>query len=114
MLLLAIAHGQSLIASDNPDSPLMIFIYLGLTIFGLVFFLPTIVAFKRKHPNRFLILVINVLAGWTGIAWLVALIWAMNKVHISPTGSSGGESGVNLFVNDEKKVRIVGHSPPRG
>lgn len=76
-------------------------------IMGAIFILPTIVAFGRSHPNRWVILLLNCLVGWTGIAWLAALIWAMNKVHISPSGSHGGESGINLFVNDEKKVRIV-------
>jgi ABC-type transport system involved in cytochrome c biogenesis permease component len=40
-------------------------------------FAPTIVAFVRKHPYQWVILAINVLLGWTGVAWIGALIWAI-------------------------------------
>ena len=59
---------------------------LGVSIFmffagiiGLaIFFLPTIVAFKRSHRNRWIILLLNIL-GATVIFWIIALVWAFNK-----------------------------------
>jgi hypothetical protein len=42
-----------------------------------------------------------------GISWIVGLAWALNPVHISEKGIHGGESGLNLTVNDEKRVRII-------
>jgi len=48
-------------------------------IIGLaIFFVPTIVAFKRSHRNRWVILLMNVF-GATIILWIIALVWALNK-----------------------------------
>ena len=40
-------------------------------------FAPTIVAFARKHDQKWLVLVLNLVTGWTGIGWIAALIWAI-------------------------------------
>ncbi|WP_421846220.1 superinfection immunity protein [Novosphingobium sp.] len=40
-------------------------------------FAPTIIAFSRKHAKKWLVLALNLLAGWTGIGWILALIWAI-------------------------------------
>lgn len=54
----------------------LIMIVAGL--FGLaVFLLPSIIAFKRKHHYKFIILAINLIFGATGIGYLIALIWAV-------------------------------------
>lgn len=45
--------------------------------------LPTIIAFRRRHPHRWLILVINLLFSATGIGWIIALIWALNSLHFT-------------------------------
>lgn len=70
-----------------------------------VIFIPTIVAFRRQHPNRWLIFVVNLAFGGTIVGWVAALVWAMHYAHISEDGSNGGESGINLFVNDPVNVR---------
>jgi hypothetical protein len=44
--------------------------------------LPTIIAFRRGHPSRWLILAANVVLGATGIGWLLALVWALGLVHM--------------------------------
>ncbi len=77
-----------------------------LVVFLLIIAFPTLIAFWRGHPNRYLILVLNLFFA-TGVTWVIALIWSLHKAHISnkPDGSDGGESGLNLLVNDEMKVR---------
>jgi hypothetical protein len=78
-----------------------------------IYFAPSIIAFRRGHPNRWVILVLNFCLGLTLIVWLLCLVWARQAIHLS-TGqgnSNGGESGINIFVNDEKKVRIVNEDP---
>jgi T4 superinfection immunity protein len=80
-------------------------------VIGLVYILPNIVAFRRDHPNRWLILVINLAFGGTIIGWGIALAWAMRAIHRLGSMSSGGESGLNLFVNDVRKFQLV--DPPR-
>jgi T4 superinfection immunity protein len=84
---------------------------IGLLVFGFVYTLPSIVAFRRDHPNRWLIFVINLAFGGTIIGWGIALAWAMRAVHRLGSASSGGESGLNLFVNDVRKVQLVDPPP---
>lgn len=40
------------------------------------YFLPTIVALSRSHPNSGAIVVINLFLGWTFIGWVVSLAWS--------------------------------------
>lgn len=42
----------------------------------VVYFLPSLVAAGREHRNKAAIFVLNLLAGWTFIGWLIALVWA--------------------------------------
>ncbi len=81
-----------------------------IIVIGLIYFIPTLVAFKRNHPNRWVIFVLNLCLGATLVAWLICLIWAFRKIH-DPTeskdSSRGGESGLNVFVNDVKTVRVI-------
>lgn len=75
-----------------------------------IYIVPSVVAFRRQHPNRFAILAVNLALGGTGIGWLGALVWALQAVHLSATtgGSNGGESGLNMFVNDPQRVVLAG------
>ena len=40
---------------------------------------PTVIAVIRKHPKIVPIVLINFLAGWTCIGWVVALAWSLSK-----------------------------------
>ena len=77
------------------------------------YLLPTIIAFRRHHPNRWLITAVNVFLGGTGIGWAGALVWAFHAAHRTEQadGSHGGESGLKLFVNDVQRVRMIGVGP---
>jgi Superinfection immunity protein len=56
---------------------LSIFVLFIIGLVGLcVYFLPTIVASHRHHPNTIGIFILNLFLGWSVIAWVVALIWA--------------------------------------
>jgi len=46
-----------------------------------IYFLPFIIASSRNHHNRTAIGVLNLLLGWSVIAWIVALIWACTAVR---------------------------------
>lgn len=99
--------------SGSETDALLTVLFLGLIpVSLLIYAIPSIIAFRRRHPNRFAILVINIAFGGTGIGWLGALIWALSAVHLSNEagGSYGGESGLNLFANDVTPVRLVGPS----
>ncbi|WP_192799277.1 superinfection immunity protein [Brucella tritici] len=79
---------------------------VAIVVILTVIFIPTIVAFRRQHPNRWLIFVVNFAFGGTVVGWIAALVWALHYAHISEDGSNGGESGTNLFVNDPVNVRV--------
>jgi len=80
-------------------------------VFVAIYGAPSFVAFRRHHPNRWLILLINIVFGGTLIGWGIAMIWALRAAHRPGSTSSGGESGLNLFVNDVKKIEIVDPPP---
>jgi hypothetical protein len=47
-----------------------------LAVLALLYFLPTIIAANRgHHVAGFLLL--NLFVGWTGIGWVVMLLWAL-------------------------------------
>jgi len=60
-----------------------------VVVFIWVYFLPTIVARKRKHKDESAIFVLNLLAGFTILFWIVALVWANNDNTKKQGGSSG-------------------------
>ncbi len=41
-----------------------------------LYFLPTTIAVNRKHSNAGAIFVLNLLAGWTFLGWVLSLVWA--------------------------------------
>lgn len=90
----------------------VIYLLIGLGIIFL-YFLPTFFAFRREHPNRWPIFLINLVFGGTGLGWIGSLIWALNAVHRPRQGSQGGESGLNIFANDVQRVRIEPQEYPR-
>jgi len=53
---------------------LFFFHFLG---FGFVFyFLPSIIALVRSKRDTLAIFLLNLFLGWTGVGWIVALVWA--------------------------------------
>ncbi|HIL42383.1 MAG TPA: superinfection immunity protein [Gammaproteobacteria bacterium] len=80
ILTLLLSASFSVFADSHIDAIAEGIIIFTLAIIAiLVFFLPTIVAFKRYHRNRWIILLLNIL-GATVIFWFIALVWAFNKV----------------------------------
>lgn len=81
--------------NDNGALTLVLFFAVILAIL----LIPTMVAFSRKHPNRWAIFLVNFVTGSTGIGWFACLIWALRAAHISPEdgvlSGGGGESGLN-------------------
>ena len=42
-----------------------------------LYFLPFVIAASRRHPHTLLIFVLDFFLGWTLIAWLALLLWAI-------------------------------------
>ena len=47
-----------------------------ITIGLIIYFLPTIIADKRKNKQFLTIRLLNIFAGWTFLVWLGCLVWA--------------------------------------
>jgi len=46
---------------------------------GAVYILPTAMAVSVRHKRVDAIVATNLLAGWTGLGWIAAMIWAFKK-----------------------------------
>ena len=49
---------------------------LVMGLLASVYIAPAVVASARNHPNKYAIMLLNYLAGWMFIPWVVALVWA--------------------------------------
>lgn len=54
--------------------------FLLLTLMVIIYFIPTLIAGKRGHPQGTPIFLLNLFAGWTFIGWLAALIWSSSAI----------------------------------
>jgi hypothetical protein len=54
---------------------------LVLCIILIFYFLPTMIAVFRRHPNALAIAVLNLLAGWTFVGYVVALVWSLIAIE---------------------------------
>ena len=72
------------------------FLLLLYVIAFLVYFIPSFVGWNKKNINA--IFTLNIFAGWSGIGWLVALIWAISKDN---------EKLVTTSNNNEKLTRLI-------
>ena len=43
------------------------------------YFLPTLIAFLRRHKNKLAIFLLNLLLGWTVLGWVISLVWSVMK-----------------------------------
>lgn len=52
-----------------------------LVLLGIVLtFIPIVIAAMRHHPNTAAIAAVTILTGWTGIGWIIALVWSLTAV----------------------------------
>jgi hypothetical protein len=57
---------------------------LTIAFWVLVYFLPAIVGFYRKHHRAWAIFALNLFLGWTVVGWIVAMVWAATRASLSP------------------------------
>ena len=46
-----------------------------------LYFLPSIIAFRRDHPSKAAIIILNTLLGLTFLGWVVSLVWAFTDTR---------------------------------
>ena len=49
------------------------------------YFVPSMIAWVRKHRSLPAIIALNILLGWTGIGWIGAFVWSLSwPGHVKP------------------------------
>jgi hypothetical protein len=86
MLSLVAAAAPALGAGENYDTALGFALALGFFLAFLFYIIPGLVAWDRQHPQVRWIWALTLVLGWTGIGWLLALIWALQS-----TGAHRGQ-----------------------
>jgi len=72
------------------DSGTSIVFLIFIIIAGIVYLVPTIIAFRRRVEHRWAIAIVNIVLGYTGFVWIGLIIWACysrpgySKYHIVP------------------------------
>lgn len=81
---------------------------IGILIVGwLIYVIPSIIAFWRKHPNRWLILVVNIVFGATGLGWLGSFVWACSALHLGSNEQETAGTSADLFADQPVSVSQV-------
>jgi Superinfection immunity protein len=94
---------DKLLATERAD-PMLGFIYL--VVLMAFYWIPWVVSRMRHHHDSGAIFVVNLFFGWTGIGWIIALVWAM-------TGNVPRPMNVNVTVSDQRR-RGWDDDRPRG
>lgn len=77
---------------------LLIIIGIVCIVGGIVlYFLPAIIAYKRGHVNKGIILLIDFLLGWTFLGWAGCLVWAFIDTDGSTTKNVFRNVGGNKY-----------------
>jgi hypothetical protein len=60
------------------DDAALFFVLLFVAVIGLTaYFAPSLIANYRGKRNRWAIFALNLCLGWTGLGWVVALVWSL-------------------------------------
>ena len=60
-------------------------VYILLPAIILIYFVPTIIGAGKQHKSLGPIMALNLLAGWSFIGWVAALIWALTEPKPTPS-----------------------------
>ena len=88
------------------------FLLIGFAIAASIYLIPSIIAIRSDHPNKTAIVVLNILAGWTFIVWVVALVWALTK-SVESSYYQGGQPQhpANITVIQQAQMQAANQTP---
>ncbi|WP_446431052.1 superinfection immunity protein [Pseudomonas sp. 1121_17] len=66
----------------------------------VVYFVPMMIAFYRRHERHTSIFILNLFLGWAGFVWLVCLMWAIFGHRLKPYP-------VQYYNKDEELERLA-------
>ncbi len=64
------------------DIFMLLLIVAGIAAGLALYFLPTIVGFKKQQPNKTSIFLLNLFLGWSLIGWVISLVWATKNEQV--------------------------------
>ncbi len=64
------------------DIMMILLIAVGIVAGLALYFLPTIVGFKKQQPNKTSIFLLNLFLGWSLIGWVISLVWATKNEQV--------------------------------
>lgn len=63
---------------QNDTGPLGVLVLLFVGF--MIYFMPSLNAHHRRHPNFNSILLLNLFLGWTLIGWVVSIVWSASSI----------------------------------
>jgi H+/Cl- antiporter ClcA len=76
-----------------------------------MYFAPAVIAFARRHRERWAISALNLVFGWTVIGWIGAFVWALRNPG---TGGSRTPPSAAPRFDSMTGRPIVGYDPQTG
>jgi hypothetical protein len=59
-----------------------VFLLALIALFFYIYWLPSLIAARRQHPDRHAIFALNLFFGATLVGWVIALIWAKRGIPV--------------------------------
>ena len=75
---------------------------LGLILSLVIYCLPLMIAFHRRHEKYTAIFLLNLFLGWTMVVWVVCLIWAL----FGSPSRRGNSSSYSKYEDLERLSRL--------
>ncbi len=58
---------------------LMFLLFICLISLLICYFIPSIIALSRSHPQKLAIFFLNLFLSWSFVGWVISLVWAVVK-----------------------------------
>lgn len=89
-------------------------IWLGIAL--VIYFIPTIIAAYKKHPQILWIFLINLFFGWSIAGWIIPLLWAFDfdKVLTDFIEYRKAKSAKDAIIEGETVKEEAGNSSKEG
>lgn len=63
-----------------------------------LYFLPALIADRRRRVDLLILALFNALLGWTGVGWLLALLWSLQRNPPKDLAAQVGEQRRRLHM----------------